>query len=104
MGIRRRDKRAGLVLTKGFKSIILEAKAVVSLTLDYYHKLHSIADQFGIGTTKVLLGNTYSSNVVAAANNEMQKSRGSQLNIRTVCEKSQICNIGQTLIGIMENS
>ena len=93
-----------LVLTKGFKSIIIECKAVVSLTLDYYHKLHSIADQFGIGTTKILLGNTYSNSAAANANNAMQMSRGSQLNIQTISGKDQIINIGQTLKEIMENS
>lgn len=93
-----------LVLTKGFKSIIVECKAVVELKLDYYHKLHSIADQFGIGTTKVLLGNTYArSNVVANDLNTMQRSRGTQLSIKTISSEDQILNIGQTLVKLMEN-
>jgi len=92
-----------LVLTKGFRSIIVECKAVVELKLDYYHKLHSIADQFGIGTTKVLLGNTYArSNVVANDLNTMQRSRGTQLNIKTISSEDQIMNIGQTLVKLME--
>lgn len=92
-----------LVLTKGFRSIIVECKAVVELKLDYYHKLHSIADQFGIGTTKVLLGNTYArSNVVANDLNTMQRSRGTQLSIKTISSEDQILNIGQTLVKLME--
>lgn len=92
-----------LVLTKGFRSIIVECKAVVELKLDYYHKLHSIADQFGIGTIKVLLGNTYArSNVVANDLNTMQRSRGTQLSIKTISSEDQIINIGQTLVKLME--
>lgn len=92
-----------LVLTKGFRSIIVECKAVIELKLDYYHKLHSIADQFGIGTTKVLLGNTYArSNAVANELNTMQRSRGSQLQIKTISSEDRIVHIGQTLIDLME--
>lgn len=94
-----------LVLTKGFRSIIVECKAVVELKLDYYHKLHSIADQFGIGTTKVLLGNTYArSNAVVNELNTMQRSRGSQLHIKTISSEDRIVNIGETLKNLMEEN
>lgn len=94
-----------LVLTKGFRSIIVECKAVVELKLDYYHKLYSISDQFGIGTIKVLLGNTYArSNAVANELNDMQRSRGSQLHIKTISSEDRIINIGQTLKKLMEES
>ena len=94
-----------LVLTKGFRSIIVECKAVVELKLDYYHKLHSIAEQFGIGTIKVLLGNTYArSNPVANELNTMQRSRGSQLHIKTISSEDRIVNIGETLKYLMEES
>ena len=36
-----------IVATKGFRSIIVECKAVQKLDLEYYHKLHSIAEHFG---------------------------------------------------------
>jgi len=92
-----------LVLTKGFRSIIVECKAVVKLELEYYHKLHSIADQFGIGTIKVLLGNTYrNSNIAANEVNTMQRSRGNQLHITTISDKDSIINIGETLKKLME--
>ena len=69
------------------------------------NKLHSIADQFGIGTTKVLLGNTYArSNAVANEINNMQRSRGSQLHIKTISSEDRIINIGQTLKNLMEES
>lgn len=94
-----------LILTKGFRSIIVECKAVEQLKLDYYHKLHSIADQFGIGTTKVLIGNTYARSKAAVNElNTMQKSRGSQLHIETISNEDRIVNIGETLKNLMEDS
>lgn len=94
-----------LVLTKGFRSIIVECKAVAELKLDYYHKLHSISEQFGIGTTKVLLGNTYArSNAVINELNTMQRSRGNQLHITTISSEDKIINIGQTLKNLMKES
>lgn len=92
-----------LVLTKGFRSIIAECKAVQQLDLNHYHKLHSIAEHFGIGTTKVLIGNTYrhNDNVINSAN-RMQRTRGEQLGIKTISDEKQIVNIGETLINLLE--
>lgn len=92
-----------LVLTKGFRSVIAECKAVQKLDLNYYHKLDSIADHFGIGVTRVLIGNTYRhDNDEMNAVNRMQRSRGSQLNIKTISAQEQIENIGETLKQLME--
>lgn len=92
-----------IVATKGFRSIIVECKAVQKLDLEYYHKLHSIAEHFGIGTIKVLVGNTYRKNdIVLTASNKMQRSRGNQLNIVTVSDEGKIVNIGQTLNNLMD--
>ncbi len=92
-----------LVLTKGFRSMIVECKAVQKLDLEYYHKLHSIADHFGIGTMKVLIGNTYRSDSEKLnAANRMQRSRGSQLNILTISDPKEIETIGETLKNLME--
>jgi hypothetical protein len=37
-----------IIAVKGFRSVIVECKAVQKLELNYYHKLHSIAEHFGI--------------------------------------------------------
>lgn len=88
-----------IVATKGFRSIIVECKAVQKLELDYYHKLHSIAGHFGIGTVKVLVGNTYRRNDhTLDPVNRMQRTRGDQLNIITISEANKILNIGQALV------
>lgn len=92
-----------IVATKGFRSMIVECKAVTKLELGYYHKLHSIAEHFGIGTIKVLVGNTYrKKDVMFEASNKMQRSRGNQLGIITVSDEGKIINIGQTLKELME--
>lgn len=92
-----------LVLTKGFKSIIVECKAVVEQKLDFYHKLYNIADLFGIGTKMVLLGNTYARADIAANNlNIVQKSSSSQLSIRTISDEEEIVDIGETLKLLMK--
>ena len=94
-----------IVAVKGFRSIIVECKAVQKLELNFYHKLHSIAEHFGIGTQKVLVGNTYSyknNNAALGAANQMQQSRGKQLGIITVSDERKIVNIGETLKEIME--
>lgn len=92
-----------LVLTKGFRSIIVECKAVQKLDLEYYHKLHSIAEHFGIGTIKVLIGNTYRHNDENInAVNRMQRGRGNQLNIITISNQTKIENIGESLRELME--
>ena len=89
-----------LVLTKGFRSIIVECKAVQKLEQDYYHKLHSIAEHFGIGTIMVLLGNTYADGY--HVENRLQRSRGDQLNIVTISDENDIKNIGKKLVELME--
>lgn len=94
-----------VVAVKGFRSIIIECKAVQKLELNYYHKLHSIAEHFGIGAQKVLVGNIYSyraDDPVLGAANQMQQSRGKQLGIVTVSEEAKIVNIGQTLKNLMD--
>ena len=90
-----------LVLTKGFRSIIVECKATQKLKLEFYHKLHSIAEHFGIGTIKVLVGNIHGKDFDGS--NDMQCSRGNLLHIHTITSQEQIQDIGNTLVRLMEN-
>lgn len=92
-----------VVMTKGFRSMIVECKAVQKLTLDYYHKLDSIVGKFGIGAKRVLVGNTYSNNPLHNEGNSMQKSRGMQLNITTISGQTDLENVGEQLVSIMKN-
>ncbi len=89
-----------LVLTKGFSSVIVECKAVLQLEQDYYHKLNSIAEHFGIGIHKVLIGNVYKNFYEEV--NKMQCSRGIQLHVQTYHKKEDIIHIGEKLRKIIE--
>ena len=92
-----------LLLTKGFRSLIIEIKAVRNLQQDYYEKLGSLADLFGIGAKKLLIGNTYVRhlNGVREANYQ-QRLRGKQMTIGTISDSKSIQSIADKLIGIME--
>lgn len=93
-----------IVATKGFRSIMIECKAVQKMEGDHYHKFHSIAEHFGIGTTKVVIGNTYRDTEQINAVNEMQQKRGEQLEITTISNKDKIKKIGNTLMEMMQSS
>ncbi|MBQ2823433.1 MAG: DUF1887 family protein [Oscillospiraceae bacterium] len=88
------------VITKGFCSIIIECKARKQLDQNFYHKLYSIAEQFGINAKVVLIANTYDK-LFANQNNE-QIQRGQMMDIVTVSKREDIQNIGETLVKIIE--
>ena len=91
------------VLTKGFKTIIVECKAVEKLKQDYYQKLDSLSSQFGIAEKGVILANTYDkSHEDTNATNELMKTRGKLMDIITISEQKDIENIGRNLCDIME--
>ncbi len=89
------------VLTKGFKSIIIECKARSSLDQNFYHKLLSVANQFGIAVKKVMIANTYENYDTINKVNDTMVERGSQMDIITIREPEQIRNIGETLKRLM---
>ncbi len=91
-----------LVLTKGFKSVIVECKAVEKLDMNYYHKLYSIANQFGIGTKTTIVNNDYRR--IYPGNNAIQIERGAQLRIRTFKGQNDLANIGMLLKEYMEKN
>ena len=82
-----------LVLTKGFQSLIIECKARSKLDQNFYFKLSSLADLFGIGVNKVLLTTAKTDE----GDNRMQKERGNILGIRTISDIDEIQNIGDEL-------
>ena len=92
------------VLTKGFRSIVIECKSKRELTQDYYYKLWAIAEQFGLGTIKVLIANTYDTSSNLVAENALNRTRGKQLGIITISDPREIQNIGATLRSIMEGT
>ncbi|MBO4416460.1 MAG: DUF1887 family protein [Lachnospiraceae bacterium] len=89
------------VLTKGYRSIFVECKSTIKSNEDYYLKLDSLADHFGIGYKKVMIIVTDTA-TSSSKNYHLQKSRGRQMDIITISGKDDLKNIGKKLIRIME--
>lgn len=88
------------ILTKGFKTIIVECKAVESLEQDFYQKLDSLTNQFGIAEKAVILANTYDQR--KKYKNNLMRKRGKLMNIITISDPENIKQIGKNLVDIME--
>ncbi|MCL2378018.1 MAG: hypothetical protein FWC77_02725 [Defluviitaleaceae bacterium] len=92
------------ILTKGFRSLMIECKGRKQLEPGYYHKLQTMSDQFGIGYKKVLIANTYMQSEYLDDINHMRRAMGDQMGIITVSKPDDILNIGHTLIKIMNDT
>jgi hypothetical protein len=83
-----------IIITKGFSSLMIEAKARGKIEQEFYFKLHSLADQFGTNAKTVLIADTieqyHSDNI---ENNNMQRLRGTCLDIVTISDRDDIDNI-----------
>ncbi|MBQ1376641.1 MAG: DUF1887 family protein [Lachnospiraceae bacterium] len=86
------------VLTKGYRSILVECKSTKSPDEDYYLTLDSLADHFGIGYKKVLIMVTD----ISSDGYGQYKSRGKQMDIITISTKEELKKIGERLIEIMK--
>jgi len=91
------------ILTKGFKSIIVECKGSTQIAQDAYFKLRQLTDQFGVDCKCVLVANTQYHTKYLDTHNDMQRARGEQMGIITVSNPNEILNIGKTLKKIMES-
>ena len=94
------------VMTKGFRSIIVECKSQADLRQDFFYKLDSLASRFGVGTKRVLVITNHRLNPDAAReeDNNMQKDRSRLMGIYTIWREEDIRNIGQKLKEIMEGA
>lgn len=97
-----RKNEIDLILTKGFQSILAECKGTADLTQEYFHKLNSITDLFGVNAHKVLIANTYSSSQERIRRNQEQISRGELMDILTIHQKEDIARIGTRLASLMQ--
>ena len=92
------------VMTKGFRSMFVECKSRSRLSMDFYFKIDELANRFGIEPIVVIVANAYGENYTHRMVNNLQISRGRQLNIYTVNNEADLRNIGNKLKDIMENS
>lgn len=87
-----------LVLTKGFQSLIVECKARSKLDQNFYFKLNSLVDMFGIGAHKVLLT---TANTDDNEDNRMQRERGNMMGITTISEIDDIQDIAERFMELL---
>ena len=93
-----------LILTKNFKTMIIECKARTSLDQAFYHKLAQLNQQYGINSIPVLIADTLEKPWWKDTEvNDDQRTRGNKYNIKTIYSYDDIVNIGQVLKNIMEN-
>lgn len=98
------ENELDVVLTKGFRSILVECRTAQRLESGYYQKLYSMAEHFGVGAVKVLVGNTFRSDEDAQNANRAQRSQGELTHIFTVSGEAEIENIGETLKNLIETA
>ena len=93
------------ILTKGFRTLFIECKAQKDIKQDFYYKMFTLADKFGINATAVLIADTREqSHYDSAPVNEMQRKRGGMLDIVTIWKQKEIDDIGNTLMSIINGN
>lgn len=91
-----------VIITKGFSSLLIEAKATEEIKQDYYFKLSSLAHQFGTNAKAVLVADTIERYFFAnAEKNSMQRQRGDMLDVFTVFDSRDIDNIDLVLAKLL---
>ena len=99
LGAQIENNELDLVLTKGFQSLIVECKARSKLDQNFYFKLNSLVDMFGVGAHKVLLT---TANTEDNDDNRMQRERGNMMGITTISEIEEIQDIAETLMALLQ--
>lgn len=90
------------ILTKGFRTLFVECKARSDIEQEFYFKLSSLAKQFGINATAVLVADTQEKSFYDNAPvNAMQRRRGNMMDVVTIWKPDEISNIGHTLLKII---
>lgn len=90
------------LLTSGQRVIFVECKSVEKLDQDYYYKLKTLSERYGIEPLAILASNQYRTNKFKDIN-KFQKMRGESLNVVTVSDLREIRNIGETIKSIVSS-
>ena len=99
-----------LVLTKGWKFLLVECKAQTQLKQDFYTKLSHLNQKFGINSKSVLIADTFELDWFDNSQNDMQRNRGNDECVRVetvykfedIQQNNKNPGIGATLRRIME--
>lgn len=92
-----------IVLTRDFRSLIVETKARDTLDQDFYFKLSCLAKQFGINCTAVLLADM-SLDAADRNANRIGRTRGDMLGVVTISDPEDINRIDETLENILKGT
>lgn len=93
------------ILTKGFRALFVECQVRSNIEQDFYFKMSSLAAQFGINATAVLIADTQEQSFYDHAPiNAMQRKCGSMIDVVTVWKPNEISNIGHTLLKIINGN
>ena len=92
------------IVTKGFRSLVIECKAKSKIEQDVYDKLNGLTTNFGINTTAVLITATDENTLHPDTNNDEKRIYGEMKDIITVWKKGDIDDIGDTLAGIIKDN
>ena len=93
------------ILTKGFRTLFVECKARADIQQDFYFKIASLAEQFGINATAVLIADTQEKDFYDTAPvNAMQRRRGNMMDVVTIWKPDEINNIGHTLLKVINGT
>lgn len=92
-----------IILTKDFRSLIVECKAQSQLKQDFYYKLDSLNRRFGINSIPIVVADTNENENYDNSANDIQRSRGKDMGIETIYKANDISNIGNTLKSFLKN-
>lgn len=90
------------LLTKGFNSYFIECKARSALLQDFYYKLNSLVQQFGINAKAIMIADTLERQGDVLSNaNEIQSRRGELQNVLTIRQAREIDAIDETIFSTL---
>ncbi len=93
------------ILTKGFRSLVVECKARTNLEQEFYQQVGTLAGKFGINTKAVLIADTQEKDFYDnVANNKMQRERGEEYGILTIWRPEEIDDIGNMLLAVIDGT
>lgn len=90
------------VLTKGFSTLFVECKATREIKTEFYMKISTLVRKFGINATAVLIADTQDTLDSMPINN-IQREKGEQFDVITISDRTEIIDIGNTLLKFIEN-
>lgn len=97
------ENEIDIIATKGYKVLIIEAKAQITLVQEYYNKLSRLNIDYGLNSIPVIVADTLGIEKHREENAKMMEI-GNRVGIHTIFEKNDIANIGNVLLSVVKNN